>query len=515
MGEHRDRVFDAVVVGAGNGGMSAATQLALSGKNVLMLEQHNILGGFSTSFVRGRFEFEASLHEICDLGTKSNPGGLWTLFRDLGVDLEWASVPEAYRLIVPEKNIDVVMPFGIQEYIDALEKYVPGSRQCVTKFIQLAEEISEALAYLAASKGNPDKKVLLKKYPNFMKTASYSVDEVCKALKMPKAVKDILYAYWCYVGIPMSRQNFTLFAVMLYKYLARGAFIPKYRSTAMAEAFERRFRELGGTIELNTRVDRILVASGGVVGVETAGGERIRTRHVLCSAGPPRVFSEMIHPKSEVPPRALKSVNARSIASSGFVVWLGLDASPEELGLADYSYFIYKDTDTERLYNDFSSLGRPSVQATVCLNNAIPDCSPAGTTILSMTILYKPEAWKNIEPDDYFRKKNEIAGYLIEDFERATGCSIRDHIEEIDISAPPTYARYTGAYQGVIYGYEVDSWDSFLPRLMAMKDEVYIRGLRFSSGWGIRTIGYSSALLCGQTEALLTLADMSTGGATS
>lgn len=31
------RKFDAVVLGAGNGGMSGATQLALSGKNVLML----------------------------------------------------------------------------------------------------------------------------------------------------------------------------------------------------------------------------------------------------------------------------------------------------------------------------------------------------------------------------------------------------------------------------------------------------------------------------------------------
>jgi len=127
MGERWDREFDAVVVGAGNGGMAGATQLALSGKKVLMLEQHNILGGFSTSFVRGRFEFEASLHELCDVGTREDPGGAGVLFRDLGVDVEWAYVPEAYRLIVPEKNIDVVMPFGIAEYIDALKGTFPAA----------------------------------------------------------------------------------------------------------------------------------------------------------------------------------------------------------------------------------------------------------------------------------------------------------------------------------------------------------------------------------------------------
>ena len=31
---------------------------------VLLLEQHNLPGGFATSFVRGRFEFEAALHEL-------------------------------------------------------------------------------------------------------------------------------------------------------------------------------------------------------------------------------------------------------------------------------------------------------------------------------------------------------------------------------------------------------------------------------------------------------------------
>lgn len=503
-----NREYEAVVIGAGNGGMTAAVQLALSGKKVLMLEQHNILGGFSTSFVRGRFEFEASLHELCDVGPSENPGDIGKLFSELGVEVEWIPVPEAYRLIVPEKKIDVVMPFGIDAYIDAMEKYVPGSRPYVRSFINLSEEIINALGYLAQSKGNPDKNVLLKQHPNFLKTAAYSVDDVCRALKIPREVKDILCAYWCYLGIPTSRINFTIFAAMLYKFLTRGAHIPRYRSTEMAEALERRFRELGGKIELNTRVDRILVEKGRVTGVETFRGERIKTEHVLCCAGPPRVYGEMIHPESEVPPIALKSVNARSVASAGFVVFLGLDASPDELGLTDYSYFVYQDTDTDRLYSDFSRLGRPTVQATVCLNRAIPDCSPPGTSIMSFTVLYKAEAWKGIEPKDYFSKKNEIAGYLIEDFEKATGCRIRDHIEEIDIAAPPTYARYTGAYQGVIYGYETDSWDSILPRMMMMKEDVHIKGLRFTSGWGLRTIGYSSALLCGQTEAFLTLLDM-------
>jgi len=47
--------YDCVVIGAGNGGLDAAARLAAAGVRVLILEQHNLPGGFATSFTRGRF----------------------------------------------------------------------------------------------------------------------------------------------------------------------------------------------------------------------------------------------------------------------------------------------------------------------------------------------------------------------------------------------------------------------------------------------------------------------------
>ena len=62
--------YDVIVIGAGNGGLSAALTVLTKGKTCLVLEKHNIPGGFATSFVRGRFEFEASLHQFNGIGVE-------------------------------------------------------------------------------------------------------------------------------------------------------------------------------------------------------------------------------------------------------------------------------------------------------------------------------------------------------------------------------------------------------------------------------------------------------------
>jgi prolycopene isomerase len=507
MNAQESEEYKVVVIGAGNGGLVAAARLALDGVKVLLIEQHNLPGGFASSFVRGRFEFETSLHELGDYGSDSNPGDIKKLFeRILKINTEFLQIPEAYRVIT--KDLDVVMPFGIENFLDAIEKEVPGCRESVKYFFQLAQDISNAFIYVGRSKGNPDQTVLIKEHSNFLKTAAYSAEDVQEAIGMPKKARDILNAYWCYLGLPTSRINFTIFAAMINTYIKRGAYIPRHRSTEFTLAIDKRIRELGGKIMYNTRVDKILVENGQVIGLETSNGVKIKTNYVISNASQTLVYNKLIHPKSEVPEIAYKEVNARIHGLTGFVVYLGLDASAEELGIKEYSFFIMDDMDTEKLYNEWSELKAPNGQATVCLNVAIPDCSPPGTSIIYITTLFRPEAWKDVKPEDYVAVKNKIAKGLIINFEKALGTSIRDHIEEIEIATPQTFARYTRTYNGIIYGYEPESWDSLVPRLMTMGKHNYIKGLEFAGGFGRRCHGYSSALKDGELAALLVLNEL-------
>jgi prolycopene isomerase len=485
------------------GGLCATFELARNGQKVLLLEQHNLPGGFATSFRRGRFEFEPSLHELPDMRSISEATGVVRyLLDDAGLDIKFLGVPEAYRLILTNDKVNVRMPFGIPAFIDAIERAVPGSRESVTRYMDLCKDVQDAFQYLNTNKDHPDYRKVLREYGNFINTASATAEEVAKAVGIPQKAHDILFAYWCYLGVPASRLSFPIWASLLYSYISSGAVIPSMRSHEIACAFEKKILDAGGTIQYNTKVEQILAENGAIKGVVTSQGETMYAPIVVSNASPTLVWSSLIQPSREVPAAALRNINARRHGFSVMVVYLGLDADPQSLGLSDYSYFIAPHMRTDRLYDELYNLeSDETMQASVCLNAANPLCSPPGTTILSLTAGFRPEAWSGVEAGEYNRVKTRIAEKLIRQFEQATGVDIRGHIEELEVATPQTFARYTGAHDGIVYGYEPEPWDSVIPRALSLEKERYVHGLDFCGGFSYRCHGYGSSMLSGKAAA--------------
>ena len=164
-------------------------------------------------------------------------------------------------------------------------------------------------------------------------------------------------------------------------------------------------------------------------------------------------------------------------------------------------------------YRSMTDLERNTSQATVCLNRANPGCSPDGTSILYMTTLFTDDVWGSVRPEDYYATKNRAAAAMISRFEEATGTHIREHIEEIAVATPETYARYCGHPQGVIYGYESLYRDGLMPRTIMADEDAFVPGLRIGGGYGERLLGYPSSFKSGVNEAGRTLRDMEKEGA--
>lgn len=488
--------YDAVVVGAGMGGLMAGVNMAQAGKKTLVLEQHNLPGGFATTFVRGDYEFEATIHEIADV---DEPGGEHAYLRRvmdrLGIKYDLCRVPEAYVLIVPEEDINVVVPFGVEEFIKCIVEEVPGTETEVRRYVELCCEIYEAMNYLVeAEQGGKRYKILLlpKKFPRFHKYLHRTVKEVETEFDLPPKVLSILYGYWCYQGPSLDLLGFPLWAYMLGSYLKTGAYIPRHHSHDLSAAIAERICELGGQVAYNCRVEKIHVDHRRVVGVELSDGTFIRTGCVLANAHQELVYGKMVCPSREVPRYYAKKTNAEVNSNSVYAVYLGLDATPEELGIKYYEYFISDTMDTRVIHDSmYTDAPRPFLSA-ICLDVAIPGSTGEGKCQLTIARPVMGDVFEAVSPLEYEELKTRACQEMIDMFEETTGAHIREHIEEVETVSPVTWNRYAAAFKGQVFGYEQNPWNSSLMRLIASEVTRFtgIRGLHFVGGASETTHGY-------------------------
>lgn len=505
--------YDVIVIGAGNAGLMAALTVAEKGKKVLVLESNSIPGGLATSFVRGRFEFEASLREMNGIGTDIDKGYIRKLFDEYNLNekLEWLELPEAYRILkVTNPKEDYLIPFGLDEFIKKLEEYVPNSKDSLTEFFELAKEVHEAFEYINNSNEHIDYDYIKEKYPNFAITASYPLQTVLDKLKINKTLQYILTSYWPYFGTSAMNINFAHYVSLFYEYISKKAYIPKYRSYEISVAIERKIRNYGGDVWYNEKVNKILINNGQVTGVTTKSGKKLNSNHVICNSSPTNVYSTLID-QNNIPKKSLKLTNSRKLGAKAFTVYLGLSKSALDLGIKNYMYIICNSLDSNIEFEHMKSANSTNIIAT-CINNVNPEASPSGTCILNLTALYFDNCWdKILNEENYYTYKERVAYRLIEAFEKALEVNIKDYIEEIEISSPVTYSKYNASPDGCIYGYMMNNIDSKLYRMLNKEEDNSIKGLRLCGAYSYYGHGFDSTYKNGNEIGLSTIDDIEKG----
>lgn len=503
--------FDVVVVGAGNAGLMAAVKLQKAGKKVLIVEQHNLPGGCASSYVRGRFEFDPSLHELAYVGSAERPGGIRRMFDDLGLDIGWIRIKDCFRVVGRFSDgspMDVTLPSGKEELIDVMEREVPGTREKMEKLFRLFDEVNEGLTYF--SDGTKyDLKYAIKHYSNLLIVGSHSCKTVFKALRLPQKCIDILSSYWSYVGVDMGRVLFLHYAMVVSTYMNEGAYIPTFTSHELSVALEDKFRELGGQIWFNCKAMSFLFDNSRICGVRTAYGD-IKCKYALANLNEDIVYGRMV-PKEIVTPRLRRLSNARKkkYGARMFTVHLALDVSREELGINDYSIFMVGTADSETEYrNIMKGFDSNNFSILVCYNVANPNASPEGTCICSFTTFGSPVDWDTLKPEDYASFKTRCAHKLMARLKEQTGIDLFGHVEEISIATPWTFARYLGSPEGCAYGHETADWDDIISRNLQIGKDYPVKGLKPIGAGGPRGDGYSSAYQCGDIMAGLVLKEL-------
>ena len=510
--KHFKDKYDVIVIGGALAGLAAALTLAKNGKDVLVLEQHNLPGGIATSFVRGNIEIEATLHEMMSIGPKECPLKIRNFFDEMGVDIDWLRVPDAFRFVDGKTGTNVLVHPGThgdfeipaKEIADACGDKDGTIYTKVFELLNLCNRVYNSVNILSVQ--HMSKPMMLLKHPDFVKTAGYSAQQVIDTFNLPKNVVDVLAAYWIYVGDTLENLPFTVWAVLMADYLGYGSYVPRKFSHEMSLKMAERAMEMGVQVEFGTRVDKILVKNGHVDGVRLANGEEVNARYVVCSAYPDKAYTSMVEPLSEVPQGAIKFVNAKTVGVTCFSVVLLLDKDYKDLGIKDYStFYAPKGMDLKKIFDEYSTPGPYNYITSICTNIANPEATPKGTCIYSITALPKPEGWFGVTEENYEEMKLKNAEYFIKMESERLGINLKDHILECVIEAPCTISHYTGAYQGSIYGYMHTMDDHIVARLQMSEKENFIQGLSFAGAHQISGDGMGPAITNGRKGAKIIL----------
>jgi phytoene dehydrogenase-like protein len=288
------KYYDAIVIGAGLGGLAAATMLAHEGLGVLLLERHNVPGGYATSFVRGRYEFEVALHELSGIGPPERRGNVYRSLEYLGMTekVEFLQVDNLYRAVFPD--LDVTLPVGREAFEGKLVEIFPHEAQGIHRFMQRVFDFGHNHARFLKQRRKVHPLTIPFRFPHFVRYLPTTWGKVLNRDVQDPAARALLSQYWGYVGMPPSQISFVFMASTLAAYVSRGAAFPKGRSQALSNGFLSRFEELGGKVRMNCGVARIITSNGRASGVITEAGEEIHADWIVSNADPITTCRDLI-----------------------------------------------------------------------------------------------------------------------------------------------------------------------------------------------------------------------------
>jgi phytoene dehydrogenase-like protein len=487
--------YDAIVIGAGNGGLTAAASLAKGGASVLLLERHNIPGGCATSFCRGRFEFEVALHQLSGIGSPEYPGPLRGLLDRIGVmdKLEFVEMDDLYRVYVQSEDFSVTLRPDIKEVVGELQSKFPAEKEAVAGFFDFVYRFfSEVIGvyYMGDPETTPEK------YPLYFKYALKSTQQVLDEFFKDPLLKTVISPYWTYIGLPPKTMNFSDMAAMFFGFCEFKPYHLKGGSMALSSALGEVITDNGGIIRYNCGAKKIIISEGQVKGVITDLDEEITARHVISNASKVSTYVDLIGAE-HVPDSTLKELKQSRIAQAGFILYMGLDCDPDVAGITESTNFILGDTDDDAAFERMKSIDITSQDALVlsCYDLRDAEFSPPGASQVALVTLKYGQPWLDIPPERYVDQKYKCADQMLKVIEPLYP-NLRSHIEEIEVATPITCMRYLGHPQGAIYGFEHHIKDS--DHFISNRSE--IKGLYGVGGW-VGLCGFQPTLESGVNTA--------------
>jgi all-trans-retinol 13,14-reductase len=495
--------FDAVVIGSGMGGLSAASLLAQNGRRVLVLEQHNVIGGLTQSYTRNGYRWTVGLHYIGEVGSSAT--ATWKLFDKVtGGGVQWAPLPAIYnRMMIGGRRYDI--PTGTAAYAAALKGYFPKETAGIDRYLELVRSVSSASAGYFAQKAlpqSPADDVYDRMCGGFHDYSDRLTIDVLSELTADRELIAVICANWGDYSLEPAKSSFAMHC-MLAKHYLNGGYYPVGGGAAFAQSIVPIIESAGGMVLHSAEVAEIIVSQGRTSGVRLASGEEFACALVISNAGVHNTFGRLLSPPVRTA-SGLDQATSQVVESYAVVgVNIGFSRSASELGFDGANIWAHPSNDFEAnleahrrdfeapfpwTFATFPSAKDPS------WDNEYP--GKATVEMYGYTDYRHFEKWSGTRwmkrGGDYLALKEKIRERLLDDLFRHVPAA-RSALDYVEVSTPLSYETFVKRERGGFMGIEASP---IRFRQTWLRSATPINGL-YLTGQDVSTDGIIGALVGG------------------
>lgn len=339
--------LDTIIIGSGAGGLSAAICLAKEGQKVLVLEQHDVPGGWCHSFYLKGHRFTPGVHYIGLLGKGESTS---ELYEGLGIanDLTFFRMnPKGYdHCWIGDERID--LPADFDKLVHSLSERFPKEKKNIIKYLTLVRNVSRQIQLIPKMKGFWDAITIPFRTRHMGKYGMFTLKKVIDWHIKDPLLKTVLNVQCGDHGLPPGKASFPVHCAVMEHYF-KGGFYPMGGGGAIVKAMTNKIKELGSEVRTSQNVTRILLEGDKkkkAVGVELENGEQIFAKRVISNADPDITYLDLVG-KENLSSKLVKRLSETKYSCTSLMLFLVVDMDMRKAGMDSGNIWLMPENDKD------------------------------------------------------------------------------------------------------------------------------------------------------------------------